>query len=66
MPAIRRFQRSGECVTCGGEARFYPAPVDEAQAVAETPDDVETSGEWVHLNPADWVKNPHPVTDAAS
>lgn len=66
MPAIRRFQQSGECVTCGGQARFYPAPVDEDQALAETPDDVETTGTWTHLNPADWIGNPHPVEVAAA
>jgi hypothetical protein len=61
---FRRYQRSGVCTTCDGTARFYPAPVSDVQALAESPDDVETTGEWVHLNPADWIDNPHPVTVA--
>lgn len=28
---------------------------DEAAMVAET----DTAGEWSHLNPADWITNPH-------
>lgn len=62
MVAITRKQASGICVTCGGRAHFYPQPVDDATALAESPDDAPTTGTWVHLDVADWVDNPHPVT----
>lgn len=62
MAMITRKQVAGTCSVCGGGARFYPAPVSDAQALAETPDDVETTGQWVHLDRADWVDDPHPVT----
>ena len=57
MPEYNRRQRSGHCDTCGGELRFYPAPLaDEAAMIAEE----ETDGSWAHLNPKDWLGNPHP------
>ena len=56
MPDFNRRQRSATCGTCKGALRFYPKPLaDEAAMVAET----DTAGEWSHLNPADWVTNPH-------
>lgn len=54
----KRFQKSGTCSTCDGDVRFYPAAVTEEQAIAEG---TEPSGTWTHLDPADWVGNPHPV-----
>ncbi|GJJ24178.1 hypothetical protein [Mycolicibacterium mageritense] len=56
MPDYNRRQRSGTCRVCNGEGRFYPKPLAEDDMVAE----VETAGEWAHLNPADWINNPHP------
>lgn len=57
MPDFNRRQRSAPCGTCDGELRFYPEPLaGEAAMVAEE----ETQGAWAHLNPADWIRNPHP------
>ena len=61
MPSITRRQQAGTCTVCHGAARFYPAPVTDAQAITESPDHIETTGQWVHLDPADWQDNPHPV-----
>jgi hypothetical protein len=56
VPDFNRRQRSAPCGTCNGELRFYPKPLaDKAAMVAEA----ETAGEWSHLNPADWLANPH-------
>lgn len=56
MPEFNRRQRSAPCKVCGGELRFYPEPLtDEAAMIAEG----ETAGAWSHLNPADWITNPH-------
>ena len=65
MPAYRRGvpennprrQRAGRCKVCQGAARFYPKPLDQAAVAA----DADAVSEWVHLNPADWLANPHPV-----
>lgn len=61
MVMVTRKQVSGVCSVCGGVARFYPAPVPDAQALAESPPEVETTGAWVHLDAADWVDDPHTV-----
>lgn len=56
MPDYNRRQRAGTCNTCDGELRFYPKPLaDEAAMTAEE----ETAGAWAHLNPSDWMTNPH-------
>lgn len=56
MPDFNRRQRSGTCRACGGEGRFYPEPLaDDAALAAET----ETVGQWAHVNPRDWLTNPH-------
>lgn len=60
MPSIARFQKSGVCTTCGGVLRFYPAPVDDP-----ADDPAGDLGEWTHLDPADWVDDPHPAQPAA-
>jgi hypothetical protein len=56
VPDFNRRQRSATCKTCGGEVRFYPAPLhDDAAMVAEE----ETAGAWAHLDPRDWITNAH-------
>jgi hypothetical protein len=62
---ITRKQASGVCGGCGGAIRFYPAPVPDEQAEAESPADVPTTGSWAHLDPADWKHNPHRAEPAA-
>ncbi|SKU84140.1 Uncharacterised protein [Mycobacteroides abscessus subsp. massiliense] len=61
VPVIKRFQKTGVCKACSGAIHFYPAPVSDEQAIAEGHD---PSGEWVHLNPADWTDNPHQAEPA--
>lgn len=56
MPDFNRRQRSGTCRTCNGELRFYPKPIPEADMA----DEEQTEGDWTHLNPTDWINNPHP------
>lgn len=58
-------QRSATCLTCKaagrtGHIRYYPRPgVDEDTAAAD-----EAVGNWVHLDRADWVDDPHePLPD---
>lgn len=45
-----RIERNGECQTCNGRIRFYPATNQLDQ------DDI---GRWSHLDRADWISNPH-------
>lgn len=56
MTAIKRFQKTGTCVTCDGAIHFYPAPVTDEQAIAEGDN---PSGQWTHLDTSDWIDNPH-------
>ena len=57
-----RAEKRDTCQTCRGPIHFYPARVDGAEpvVVGET-----VIGAWAHLNPADWVDNPHPAEPAA-
>ncbi len=61
MTAIKRFQKTGTCVTCDGAIHFYPAPVTDEQAIAEGDN---PSGQWTHLDPSDWIDNPHEAEPA--
>ncbi|ORA24878.1 hypothetical protein [Mycobacterium aquaticum] len=58
MPNDKR-QRSAICGTCKGELRYYPQPAVDG---VET----DTESNWAHLDPHDWLTNPHPPTPQES
>ena len=45
-----RIERNGDCKTCGGRIRFYPAANQLDQS---------SVARWTHLNREDWITNPH-------
>ncbi|QEA10804.1 hypothetical protein [Mycobacterium phage Weirdo19] len=55
MPETSGRQRSGTCKVCEGPVRSYPVPVDDEGATVADND----TDRWAHLNPADWMDNPH-------
>lgn len=46
--------RNGICTTCGGKIHRYP-----------NPNPASTDG-WAHLDRADWIDNPHPISPQAA
>lgn len=47
-------QRSDTCAVCGGPIRYYPRPGVDADTA-----DADIVGNWAHLNPDDWIGDPH-------
>ena len=50
-------QKRGTCKTCKGAIHFYPV-LHEAEPIVIGE---KVLGEWAHIDPADWVDNPHAV-----
>ena len=55
-----RGEKRGTCKTCKGAIHFYPARHDAEPVVVGD----AAVGAWAHLDPADWVDNPHQAEPA--
>lgn len=56
-----RIERNGICEVCAGRIRYYPPDGIVVEGAAPA------GGYWSHLDPADWLNNPHLATpDTAS
>lgn len=52
-------QKRGTCKTCTGAIHFYPQLDEVGEPLLD--DGGRVVGAWAHLDPDDWVTNPHSI-----